>query len=228
MHKLKVDIPGLLSRLPLFSTIGEDALAAIAAGTREQRLDKGEMLFRKGDMPRGFYVMVHGQVKLAFSSPQGSEKVVEILGAPQSFGEAVLFMEKPYPVFAEALGSALALHIGADAVLQLLDSDPCFARRMLAGMAMRLHALVQDVEAYSMHSGTQRLIGYLLQAAVELPGGGAEVDLPTTKQVLASRLNLTPETFSRVLGDLSGNGLIAVQGRRILIHDLARLSAHQT
>ena len=54
----------------------------------------------------------------------------------------------------------------------------------------------------------------------------SEIALPTSKQVIASRLNLTPETLSRIFHDLSDAGLISVQGKRITLHDPARLSRY--
>lgn len=99
---------------------------------------------------------------------------------------------------------------------------------MIAGMSMRLHQLVTDVESYSMQSGKQRIIGYLLR---ELPddaaGKDVTVTLTTTKGVIASRLNLTQEHFSRILNELTEQGLIVVEGRRIHIPDLDRLRGYE-
>jgi CRP-like cAMP-binding protein len=225
MRDHRPDIPEILSRLPLFQQLAPEQLAQVAAAARERRVAKGEMLFNKGDPSKGFFVVVAGQVKLAFPSTQGNEKVVEIIGARQSFGEAVMFLDRPYPVFAEALVDTLLLHISRDVVVAQIGSDPLFAQRMLAGMAMRLHSLIQDVETYSLRSSAQRVIGYLLQQCPHNGDGcGAqEVALPTSKQVIASRLNLTPETLSRIFHDLAGSGLITVQGKQITIHDLQRL-----
>ena len=73
-------------------------------------------------------------------------------------------------------------------------------------------------------SGTERVIGYLLHTEGEPAGEGAHrVALPVAKAVLASRLNLTPEHFSRVLHELAEQGLIGIDGRNIEIRDLERL-----
>lgn len=225
-QKSKVDIPGILSRLPLFSELDPAQIADIAAATHEKRLARGEMLFQKGDAAKGFFVVVFGQIKLALPSAQGNEKVVDLLGAQQSFGEAVMFMDRPYPVFAEALADTMVLHISRGPVFDLIERDPLFARRLLAGLSFRLHTLVQDVESLTLRSSMQRLIGFLLQIAPEGAEGGVEVDLPTSKHVIASRLNLTAETFSRILNELTTAKLIAVQGRHIVVHDLERLRAY--
>ena len=227
----KTDIPQLLFRLPLFAEVGDEAIAHLAAATREKRLTRGEVLFQRGDPARGFHVVVSGQIKLAFSSAQGNEKVIEIVGPQQSFGEAVMFMDRPYPVFAEALLDTLLLTIAKCAVFELLEHDPHFARRMLAGLSARLHGLVRDVESYTLRSSSQRLIGYLLQHCesfeAEQSAGQQTIVLPTSKQVIASRLNLTPETLSRIFAELSHVGLISVHGKQITIHDPDRLSRYE-
>ena len=226
MHVTKLDISQILSRLPLFQKLAPEQIAALQPACRERRLPKGEMLFQKGDAANGFFVVVFGQIKLAFPSVQGNEKVVQILGPRESFGEAVMFLGSPYPVFAEALADSLLLHIGSAPVFELLASDPLFARRMLAGLSTRLHSLVQDVETYSLRSSAQRVVGYLLQhCPQDGPGEGpVDISLPTSKQVIASRLNLTPETLSRIFHDLASNGLINVSGKQITINDVRRLS----
>lgn len=139
-----------------------------------------------------------------------------------------MFMERPYPVFAQALTDAVLLHVGQSEVFELLQSDPLFARHMLAGLSIRLHTLVQDVESYSLRSSAERVIGYLLQGQSETKTGNSlEVDLPTSKQVIASLLNLTPETLSRIFHDLSSAGLITVQGKHVCVPDVAKLARYQ-
>lgn len=222
---MSANVLQLLSHLPLFQSVPPEQLAALLGSVSERRLAKGECLFRRGDPATGFYAVAYGRMKLVIPSPQGAEKVVELIGPRQSLGEAVMFLGKPYPVTAEALEDSLVLRIDREAVDRLLAEDPSFARRMLAGLSVRLHSLLRDVESYSLRSSTQRVIGYLLQQAGE-PGTGdtaLSIELPTAKQVVASRLNLTPETLSRVLAELSRSGLIEVQGRTITVASVQRL-----
>lgn len=223
-----INIEALLTHIPLFEGLGHDEISRIARFTREIHINKGDILFHKGDPNSGFYLLVYGQIKLAFTSQQGNEKVVEILQQGKSFGEAVMFMEKPYIVFAQALADSLLLHVSKQAVFDELERDHNLCRRMLAGMAMRLHQLMADVESYSLHSGKERIIGYLLRELAETKQNGANavVTLPANKGVIASRLNLTQEHFSRILHELTGLGLIIVEGRKIHIPSVAKLRQH--
>ena len=225
-----INIEALLSHIPLFNGLAPEEVARIGRSTREIRASKGDILFHKGDACNGFHLLVYGQVKLAFTSAQGNEKVVEILTQGQSFGEALMFMEKPYIVFAQALTESLLLHVSKAAVFEELERDHQLGRKMLAGMSMRLHQLMSDVESYSLHSGKQRIIGYLLRELPEADQNGVKVaiTLPTNKGVIASRLNLTQEHFSRILHELSELGLIVVEGRKIHIPSVAKLRQHES
>jgi CRP-like cAMP-binding protein len=224
----KLRTQSFLAALPLFKELAPAEVERLAAGTTEMRVPRGEVLFNKGDPCVGLHLVVYGQIKLAFVSPQGSEKVVEIIGPGFSFGEALMFMEKPYVVMAQTLADSLLLHVSKKVVFDEIERDPAFARKMLAGLSRRLHGLISDIEAYSLQSGTQRVIGYLLRHD-ETPADGSAsytVTLPTSKATVASRLNLTPEHFSRIVHDLAEAGLVAVDGREVQIVDVAKLRAY--
>ena len=223
----QIDVRPHLRRLPLFQRLAEDQLEPLAKHAKPLRGDKGQILFQRGDACDGMYVVVFGKVKLALSSPQGVEKVVEIIQPGQSFAEALMFLDKPYPVQAQLLEDSLLLHIAAEGILPALDADPGLARAMLAGLSLRLHGLVRDVERYSLESALQRVIAYLLQRLGERPANGqAALTLDAGKNLIASRLSLTPETFSRVLAQLGKAGLAEVKGREIIIPDPAALAAY--
>jgi CRP-like cAMP-binding protein len=227
--KTDLKITAFLANVPLFKDATPEEVERIAQGTKVQHAERGLTLFHKGDECHGFHIVVYGQVKLGFTSSSGADKVVEIIGPGMSFGEAVMFLDKPHVVYAQAIADSMLLFVSKQAVLDELDRDPGFARKMLGGLSRRLHSLVSDVEAYSMCSGAQRVIGYFLRdddpEASHAPS--LEVSLPTSKNIIASRLNLTPQHFSRILHELTEAGLIEVDGRTIRILDVDRLRAFE-
>jgi len=223
-------IAGLLASAGLFGGLTPAEIAPFARGARETSIAKGDILFHRGDPCTGFHLILSGQIKLAFISAEGNEKVVEILSRGQSFGEAVMFMDKPYVVMAQALTDSTLLHIAKPVVFDEMARDPLFCRKIIAGLSRRLHQLMNDVESYSLRSGRDRIIGYLLReegltSDDDLTTGPVSIRLPTSKGIIASRLNLTQEHFSRILHELIEAGLIQVQGRTIHVHDVARLRA---
>ena len=239
------DLPRYLAVLPLFQEMTPPELERLAAGCRLRRLGRGDPVFRVGEPCEEFHVTVMGQVKLYAISPAGQEKVIELIGPGNSFAEALMFTGKPYIINAQALTDTLLLSVGKAVVFGEIERDPRFAMRMLAGISRRLHGLVHDVQAYALHSGVQRVIGYLLRdlpdsAAAPLDaaagcttlcqehGRGRElrVSLPVSKATIASRLSLTPEYFSRVLHELEAAGLITIDKREIRIPDTERLARY--
>jgi CRP-like cAMP-binding protein len=216
----------LLAHAPIFRDVPAEDLERIARGTTEVRADRGRLLFSRGDPCLGFHIVVFGQVKLAVGTASGAEKVVEIIGPGMTFGEALMFTDRPYVVSATALADTLLLHVDKAVLDAELARDPGLARRMLAGLSWRLHMLVKDVEALTLHSATQRVIGYL--ARLEEDGGTPRITLPAQKALVASRLNLTPEYFSRILHEMAALGLLRIEGRDIEILDPEGLRGYGT
>lgn len=213
-----------LATLPLFADLSPDQLDLLAQATTELHLPRGRVVVDRGESCSGLHVVIYGDVKLSIVSRQGEEKVVELIGPGQSFGEAPLFMERPYLTQAETLADSMLLHISTQAIFAQIERNPGFARRLLASMSRRMHGLIADVESYTLHSGSQRIVSYLLK---DDPAQGAQVTLAARKKMIASRLSLSPEYFSRVLHDLAHRGMVGIAGRSITILDIERLRAYQ-
>ena len=229
METRSFDLPRYLSVLPLFTDLSRAELERLALGCQLRRLSRGDTVFRVGEPCEEFHVTVTGQIKLFAISPAGQEKVIELVGPGNSFAEALMFTGKPYIINAQALTDTLLLTVTKHAVVGEIERDPRFAMRMLAGISRRLHGLVHDVEAYALHSGVQRVIGYLLRDQVAedcVSGEVITVSLPVSKATIASRLSLTPEYFSRVLHELEAAGLVRIDKRDVHILDVQRLSAY--
>lgn len=211
-----------LSEFYMFSELQPHQIEHLAIGTRSIDVPRGNTLFNRGDRAHGFYLLLEGQIKLGVISPQGDEKVIGLIQPRQSFGEALLFLERSFPIYAQATLDSKVLLITRDAIFDILDNDVTVVRRMLAGISARNRQLVNDIESISLQNSTQRLIGYLLQIGLDSPNP-ERVQLPANKLTIASMLNITPETLSRVMFRLQHAGLIEVNGKEIVIINVAGL-----
>ncbi len=223
-------IAAILARQPLFRDLDAVEIAPLAEGTREYRVNRNELLFQKGDPVEGLYLVLMGQIKLAIPSLQGNEKVIHMAGPGATFGEAALFLGKPYPLNAQATQDSLILLTHKQALFDALANNASLSRKMLAGLSMRLHELIEDVESCTLRTSMERVVCFLThhQPSVPVAPGHFTIQLDTSKQTIASQLNLAPETFSRVLGHLSEAGLIRVKGRNITVLDRDRLRTFQS
>jgi CRP-like cAMP-binding protein len=220
-----IQIETHLSRTALFGDLAEASLRRVARASKVLPLGKRSALFHSGEVCHGLNLVIYGQVKLAFSATDGSEKVFDILHGGACFGETELLLDEPYRVHAEALDDSLVLQVPRATVLELIDDDGDFAYKMLNGMSKRIHDLLLDLEDFTLLSGTGRVVGFLLrEAEAAEPGADAAViRLPAAKGIIASKLNLSAEHFSRVLHELADRDLLAVSRRTLAIPSIKRL-----
>jgi CRP-like cAMP-binding protein len=199
----------------LFSHLGEEQLQRVAKGARRVTLAEGESLFEQGERADRFYLLLRGQVKLYRLSPAGNEKVIEVVTPGSTFAEALMFLDRPhYPVGAQALSAAELISVDAHDFAAMLRGsvDTCFL--LLGDMSQRLRGLLREIDDLSLHSATCRVAGYILAQAAD---GVDEFELKVPKQTLASRLSVKPETFSRIIRNLSEQGYITMEGNRVRI-----------
>jgi len=211
-----------LSEYNLFYELEPVQIDQLAQRTIFLETPRGAILFNQYDSMHGFYLLVKGLVKLGVISVQGDEKVISLIQPEQSFGEEALFIEGTFPTFASAMLDSEVLFIPKNAIFDILDNNVKVVRSMLELLSARNCQLVLDIKSISLQNSTQRLIGYLLQISMKFPHLTC-VSLPANRLTIASMLNITPETFSRVLLRLSNAGLIEVNGKEVVINNVAEL-----
>ena len=214
-----------LRRAYLFADMSEPHLHALVDGMQEIQLNAGKALFRQGQAAERFYFLREGLIKLFRLSPEGDEKIIEIMRPGETFAEAVMFMgsQGRYPVNAEAINESRLYAFEQKTFLNMLreSSDATFG--LLGSMSRRLHMLVNQIESLTLQNATYRLVAYLLEEIPHDARSSPEVQLTTPKGVIASRLAIQPETLSRILAKLRQGGLIEVHGNHITIRDVQAL-----
>ena len=215
------NIHAALKQSPLFSSLTELQLERVYRHSRIVELKEGQLLFAQGEDVAYFYLVLSGKIKLFRMSPDGQEKIIEFAPAGNVFAEALMFVDQPsYPVSTAALEPTEVLGIDArDFKAMLWDSvETCFL--LMGDMSIRLRRLVHEIDTISMHTGACRVAAYLLES---LPGESNSVELDVPKNMIAARLSIKPETFSRIVKNLRSRGIISVDDNRITIHDRKKL-----
>ena len=208
----------------LLSGLDEPGFDGLVASATEEKVAKGEVLFHRGDAASSFYFLETGQVELSLISPAGQKKVVEVVSPGRTFAEAVAFMrETRFPVTAEALLDSVLYRIPNKAYLDVLYGDPEACLRLLSDVCRHLHARVREIERLTIQNARSRLSSYLVDHIVESDDDEATIRLDLPRHVIASRLSITPETLSRLLRNLSDEGILTIEDRVIFVHSLARL-----
>lgn len=215
-----------LRKHPLLSPLSDDQLEKIRKTLRVIDLEDGEHLFEQGQHADRFYQVISGQVKLFRVSVEGNERVIEVVQPGQTFAEAVIFMpERTYPLNAEALGKTELYAFDSNTFLKALEESKGACFHLLADMSKRLHQRLNEIDYLTLQNATFRLIHFLLaQIPKEQQDDDVvEIKLTTSKSIIASRLSIQPETFSRILKNLSSQELISVKGKTITLLDVEQL-----
>lgn len=216
----------LLAQLALFRELSRADIDKLAAQVHLVHAQRKDVLYTKGDPCEGFYVVVYGRVKLSLVSARGHDKPLELIEPGGCFGEVTMFLERPHTLTAMALDDALLVYVPRSALLQMIEQDSRYALRLLASLSMRARHVVEDIEAFSLQPPAARVVTYLLRLLPPNAATCAKIELAIQKNLVAAQLNLAPETLSRYFRELSELGLISLEGRTIVVHDVDRLGEY--
>jgi CRP/FNR family transcriptional regulator, dissimilatory nitrate respiration regulator len=218
----------LLRRIYLFSGVGEADLEVLAQMALSRSFPRQSAIFWEGKEARGFYILISGQAKLVKTSPDGKEYIIRLVGEGETFAEAAVFGDIPYPATAMALEDCQTLFFPKFPFLRHLAASPTLARNMLATLSrLNLH-LTKQLEDLSLKEVSARLARYILERCEQTHGKiekGATLELPTTKTHLAAYLGTISETLSRTLARFKTLKVIEVDKGKITILDPATLQS---
>lgn len=210
-----------LKRHQLFSKLSDLQLDRVCQSSHLQQLTDGQTLFNQSDKVTSFYMVISGKIKLFRISPDGQEKIIEIVKSGEVFAEALMFTNQTdYPVSSAALADTILISINAKYFREMLWDSTATCLLLLGDMSLRLRKLIKEIDTLTLHSGTCRVAAYLVQ---EMPENKKEFELDMAKNVIAARLSIKPETFSRITKSLKSQGILSIDGNYVIIHDIEAL-----
>lgn len=201
-------------------------MAKIIHSAHVVKLEENQQLFNAGEESQHFFLVRSGRIKLFLTSAEGIEKVLHIVAPGETFAEALMFMQSAiYPINASALTTSELIAFSNKTFLEILRNsvDTCF--RLLGDMSAWLKKQLNEIDALTLQNATLRFSNYLLQQVPGTHSGSVTVTLEAAKHIIASRLSIQPESFSRILRNMQKEGLITTQGNEIVINDIKTLRA---
>jgi CRP-like cAMP-binding protein len=208
---------------PLFKAMGPTISRTMIDGRSPRTYTRGERIFEQGEPADGFFCVVEGWAKLYRLREDGEEVVVAIFSAGETFAEVAMYLGGRYPASCEAVAPSRILKIDGAKLRRAVLEQPQLAFDMLAAASVRLRELVDEIEQLKARSAPQRIAGFFVKQT-PLTSGPARIALPYEKALIASRLGMKPESFSRALGRLADLGVV-VDRESVNISDVAKLAA---
>jgi CRP/FNR family cyclic AMP-dependent transcriptional regulator len=218
----------ILSKVPIFSGLNESEMRFISQRIVPRHYSAGEIVFNESEPCSGLYVVASGQVRIFKTSASGREQVLSIDGPGSSVAELPVFDGGNYPASVAAVEDATLLFVSKQDFQELCLTHPQVALRVLRVVGARLRRLVGIIEELSFTTVRHRLGAFLLRLANRegmRTKDGVEITLPENNQEIASQIGTVRELVSRNLSRLQAEGLVEIQGRRIVIHDVKALEA---
>ncbi len=210
-------------RTALFlSGISEEALQQFASKTPVVTHASGEILFHQGDAATAFFFVLEGWVAIVREGPDGGRTAIHLVGAGESFAEAVLARQAHYPASAAAATDVRVARIDTARFRDLILQSPELALSVIAAVFGKLRRLVGRIEQDQEWSPQRRVAAYLHRICSGKEGL-CRFELPVEQRYIASSLSMTPATLSRALAELAAVGVEA-RRRKIVVSDVRRLA----
>ncbi|MEX0299196.1 MAG: cyclic nucleotide-binding domain-containing protein, partial [Kordiimonas sp.] len=220
---IKIDqYRSFLRALPMFAALDDVDFDELMSFAQIRDYDKDKLLYLKDEPAARLYIILEGWVKAYNGLESGEEAILQMLGSGETLLETAVFLNVPTPVSAQVVEKALLLSIPAPVIRQRIQSSPQLAVNMLNTVSLRSQRLVQQLELSRLKSAQERVGWFLLRLALNQKPKDGTIFLPYEKSIIASYLDMRPETFSRTLQKFKKDGF-EVASDRVKLPDYSAL-----
>lgn len=197
-----------LKTVPLFAGLADETLSAVARVAMMRRIPRGQAVVLAGERTDYVYFVLTGSLKVIVSDEDGREVILSILGQGELFGEMGVFGEQPRSASVVAVMASDLVMIAKSDFRHLMHDNFEVAWRMMCSLADRLRNADRKIESLALMDVYGRVARLLIDMSEDV-GGRTLVVRKITKQDIAKMIGASREMVSRVMKDLSNQGLIA-------------------
>ena len=212
-----------LDTIDFFAAMPPELLESLHKAGRSVTFSKGQILFTQGDPAESFYMIEGGWIKLFRETLDGDEVILDVLPAGYVFGETVMFEGDSYPYAAEAIESCKLVAYPVSLLKTYIEENSVLALAMLKHISTKNVLKDREIEHLTIMNAPQRIGCFLLRLCKIKQPTPIFLHLPYDKTLIASRLGMQPETFSRALSRLQTDTGVKVKGGTVEIVNLGNL-----
>lgn len=217
IHKSREALDSLRT-IPLFAAVPDDALSAIAELLIERRVPKNQTIVEEGLSGDYMYVIREGQVKVTKLSGDGREKILELLGPGDFFGEMSLLDDAPRSASVKSLTETHILALSRPDFLKELRRNPDLGMAVIQELTRRVRQMDEQASSLSFQRVRERTQGLLVRLAKDdVSQNGRRVTPPLTHQQIADMIGTSRETVTRIVKRLKDQGWLEQEGKHYLV-----------
>jgi CRP-like cAMP-binding protein len=222
------NLDDVLRRIPIFRRLSGDDRQRVAAVAAVRAYDKGDTLFREGDVSDYLYTVLSGRVKVFKTTARGTDVILEIFGPGDPVGAVAAYESRAFPASAVALEPATCLRIPREAFFALLDAHPTLVRGLLTGLTHRLVELTNRLAELTGGHVDARLARFFLKLSTDLGQRRPEgifIPLALSRQEIADMIGTTIETSIRIMSRWAKLDIVRTEKDGFVVVDRAALEA---
>lgn len=211
-----------LQSVPFFANLREDEAERLAQRLVVRHFDADQIIFHHGDPGGLLYIIIKGNVKISYLTPDGQEALLAILGSGDFFGELALLDDSPRSATAEAIEPTETLTLHREDFIRYISDNPDFALhvlRILAQHIRRLNSQISDVFFLDLPARLARVLLDLAENHGRETEAGHLIELSLTQTDLAEMTGATRVSVNKALGRFRRAKWVAVKGRKFTITD---------
>lgn len=207
-----------LRSMPIFESLSVERLVPIARVAVFRKMTRGTTVLRAGDRTDFVYLVLSGTLKVLVSDEEGREVILSNLGAGEFFGEMGVLDDNPRSATVLTVTPCELIVIAKSDFKRCLAENFDVALYIMRNLVKRLRNADRKIESLALMDVYGRVARLLLEMAEE-ENGQQVVKRKISKQDMAKMIGASREMVSRVMKDLSLQGLIVEGGGQIVLRE---------
>ena len=207
-----------LTSVPMFADLSAESLRTLADIVTLRRFAKGSLIISQDDVGTCMYLLTSGRVRVSIAGPDDKELVLDYLEAPAHFGEMSLVDAQSRSADVIAVTDVEVLALEGHDLSAVIQVQPRLALSLIATLSRRLRSTIGRLEDLAFHDATHRVMRVVLNVATAgFETRGVPVVQGMTHYDIAMLAGTSRETASRVISQLTHDGIIVPKGRRLTV-----------